>query len=154
MKHLLLSLFLLTPLIGCSPKPVVNGSLYNSPGSPQGAPMLLGLFKGVLPCADCPGIETELSLYHANIYTDEGTYRLKLTYLDRNVKPLVTEGDWTMLRGDADDENASVYQLDPDHPDKSLYYLRVNSNELLQLDKDEKKIDSGLNFKLQRVLNP
>jgi copper homeostasis protein (lipoprotein) len=154
MKRRLLPFFLLASLIGCSPKPMVNGSLYNSSSAPKGSPMLLGLFKGVLPCADCPGIETELALYHPNIYTDEGTYRLKLTYLDRNVKPVVTQGDWTMLRGDADDENASVYQLEPDHPEQSAYYLRVNSNELLQLDKDEKKIGSKLNFTLKRASNP
>ena len=65
---------------------------------------------------------------------------------------MVTQGDWTILRGDADHENASVYRIGAGPSGRNpLYYLWVNSNELLQLDKDEKKIDSKLNFTLKRV---
>jgi copper homeostasis protein (lipoprotein) len=151
MKTRIGCLLLLLTLIGCAPKPFTNASLYNSSQGPALGSLLLGTFQGTLPCADCPGIKTELSLYHPNLYTDEGTYVLKTTYLDRTVKPTVTQGEWTILRGDAADENASVYQLEPDHPDKSSYYLRVNTNELRQLDKDEKEIKSALNFTLKRV---
>ncbi len=151
MKFRISGLILLLTLVGCSPKPMTNGSLYNKAQGPAGGTLLLGTFQGTLPCADCPGILTELSLYHPNLYTDEGTYVLKLTTLDRDVKPLVAQGEWTILRGDAADENASVYQLEPDHPEKSTYYLRVNSNELRQLDKDEKEMTSKLNFTLKRV---
>ena len=145
-------LVLLLALAGCSsPKPMTNGSLYNTSHGPASGSLLLGTFKGTLPCADCPGIVTELSLYHPNLYTDEGTYILKLTYLDRNVKPQVTQGEWGMLRGDAADENASVYQLEPDHPEKSSYYLRVNATEVRMLDRDEKEMESKLNFTLKKV---
>jgi len=144
-------LVLLLALTGCSPKPMTNGSLYNTSQGPASGSLLLGTFKGTLPCADCPGIVTELSLYHPNLYTDEGTYILKLTYLDRNVKPQVTQGEWGMLRGDAADENASVYQLEPDHPEKSSYYLRVNATEVRMLDRDEKEMESKLNFTLKKV---
>ena len=122
-----------------------------TPHPPSGDAQLLGVFRGVLPCADCPGIETELTLYHAGPYVDEGTYSLKLTYRDRAVQPYVSRGDWTMIRGDAKDENASVYQLDPDHPEKSLYYLRVHPNELRQLGRNLKEMGSPLHFTLKRV---
>jgi copper homeostasis protein (lipoprotein) len=151
MKTRIGCLVLLLTLTGCSPKPFTNASLYNNNQSPVTGSLLLGTFQGTLPCADCPGIQTELSLYHPNLYTDEGTYVLKLTYLDRAVEPIVTQGEWTILRGDAADENASVYQLEPDHPEKSSYYLRVNAREIRMLDKDEKEMKTKLNFTLKRV---
>jgi hypothetical protein len=147
MKIRILGLLFLWTLAGCSPKPVVQHSLYNSTQGPSAGSLLLGVFKGTLP----PGVETELSLYHPNLYTDEGTYILKTSPAGSNTPPLVTRGDWTMIRGDAADENASVYQLEPDHPEKSVYYLRVNSGEVRKLDQDEKEIKSKLNFTLTKI---
>ncbi len=87
-------------------------------GSPRvGTAVLLGVYKGTLPCADCDGLETVLRIYAKGkfdftyaFYVRTQTYRGAphgdVTYSDR--------GEWTLLRGDATDENATVYQLNPD----------------------------------------
>ena len=46
-------------------------------------PLVLGPFVGTTPCADCPGIATELTLTRKDPYTAEGSYRLRMTYLER-----------------------------------------------------------------------
>lgn len=45
-----------------------------------------GRYFGTIPCADCPGIEMDLSL------SDGGVYALAETYLDAGTPPTVTEG--------------------------------------------------------------
>lgn len=152
MKYRNTLLVLLALMAGCSPKPLYNRSLYNVSVKPRNAATQPVLFKGVLPCADCPGIETELFLRHQGLYADPGTYVLKQIYLDRNSKPYITQGTWVILRGDVTDPTATVYQLNPGHPEKSVYYLRLNSDELRQLDRDKKPIDSRLNFTLKRAI--
>ena len=43
--------------------------------------VLIGTFEGILPCADCPGIKTELALYQDAANSENNTYTLKETYL-------------------------------------------------------------------------
>lgn len=45
-----------------------------------------GEYTGIEPCADCPGIETSLSL------KDDGTYALSQTYQGKDDVPKITEG--------------------------------------------------------------
>ena len=126
-------------------------------GSPSlGTAVLLGEYKGTLPCADCSGLETVLRLYAKGkfdttyaFYVRTQTYRGAphgdVTYSDR--------GDWAVLRGDATDENATVYQLNPDNGSSSeSLLLKENGNALVQLDRDQKPIDSKVNLTLRRVL--
>jgi len=107
-------------------------------------------FEGVLPCADCPGLKTELVLTPKGEGWAEGTYRLTETYLERG-GPMVTTGDWTTLRGDASDPDATVYQLDPDKPEGRRAFLRVGQDEALRiLDGDMKTLPPGLPDRLER----
>lgn len=107
-------------------------------------------FEGVLPCADCPGRKTELVLTPKGEGWAEGTYRLTETYLERS-GPRVTMGQWTTLRGDAVDPDAAVYQLDPDKPQGSRYFLRVGQDEAVRtLDGDLKTLPPGLPDRLNR----
>jgi NlpE N-terminal domain len=126
-------------------------------GSPNlGTAVLLGVYKGTLPCADCSGLETVLRLYAKGkfdttyaFYVRTQTYRGAphgdVTYSDR--------GDWAVLRGDATDENATVYQLnlDDDKASESLL-LQENGSALVQLDHDQKPINTKMNVTLRRVL--
>jgi copper homeostasis protein (lipoprotein) len=125
-------------------------------GAPKpGTAILLGIYKGTLPCADCDGLETVLRLYAKGkfdttyaFYVRTQTYRGAphgdVTFADR--------GDWTVLRGDATDENATVYQLNPDSEAKSeSLLLQDNGSSLVQLDRDQKPIDTTMNMTLKRV---
>jgi copper homeostasis protein (lipoprotein) len=94
----------------------------------------VGHFAGILPCADCRGIRTELIL--AGDWEGLNRYHLTETYLgtsqgDRTVE---REGAWTTLRGVPDDDNATVYQLDPDIAGARRHFLVVDERTLALLD--------------------
>lgn len=116
----------------------------------QTEPMTL-TFAGTLLCGDCPGIKTELVLTRKAAGWAEGTYRLTETYLERS-GPTVTTGDWTTLRGDALDEDATVYELNPDNPKTARHFLRVGDDQAIRtLDGDMKPLPKGLPDTLTRV---
>lgn len=48
-----------------------------------------GVYEGVLPCADCPGIKTRL------ILARDGRYELATQYLERQAAPSVVHGSFT-----------------------------------------------------------
>lgn len=84
---------------------------------PQGrpdVPVLLGEFKGTLPCADCQGVETSLTLIKKDEGTAEGSYVLIEIFVGKSPDPVVAEGKWTTLRGSAADPDDTVYELNPD----------------------------------------
>jgi predicted secreted protein len=125
-------------------------------GAPRvGAAVLLGVYKGTLPCADCEGLDTVLRLYMKSkfdftyaYYVRTQTYRGAphgdVTYSDR--------GEWTLLRGDATDDNATVYQLNPDNETSSEALLVQDGGaSLVELDRELKPIDSAMNLTLRRV---
>jgi copper homeostasis protein (lipoprotein) len=127
-----------------------------APGTPRpGTAILLGVYKGTLPCADCEGLYTVLRLYvkgkfdvtyafYVRTQTYRGTPHGDVVLTDR--------GDWALLRGDANDENATVYQLNPDDEQNSDSLLvQDNGNALVQLDRDQKPIDSQVNLTLRKA---
>jgi len=81
----------------------------------------------------------ELTLTRRGEYVAEGTYRLKRAYLDRG-PPVVSTGEWTTLRGDAEDENAVVYQLDPDKDGVGWSFEKLSETRIRLLDRDFKVI--------------
>ena len=134
-------------------KPAAPPSVAAAPPAP--APIvpepLVLKFSGVLPCADCPGIATELTLTRKAAGWAEGTYRLKETYIERGGPPVAT-GQWTTLRGDATDDDATVYELNPDQPDQARHFLRVGDDAAVRaLTRDLKTWPAGLPDTLKRV---
>ena len=63
-----------------------------------------GVYAGLMPCGDCSGMQTTLTLVRKASGWAEGRYLLRQTYVGRRVPPLVKTGDWTTLRGSAADE--------------------------------------------------
>jgi copper homeostasis protein (lipoprotein) len=125
-------------------------------GAPRaGTAILLGVYKGTLPCADCAGLDTVLRLYAKGKFdTTYAFYVRTQTYRGApNGDVVLTDrGDWTVLRGDATDENATVYQLKPDdEPNSESLLLQDNGNSLVQLDREQKPIESEMNLMLKRV---
>lgn len=54
-----------------------------------------GAYEGVLPCADCPGIRTRLTL------GSDGAFERRTLYLDRQVAPSIARGQFTWQAGGA-----------------------------------------------------
>lgn len=111
-------------------------------------PLTLGPFQGVLPCADCPGIRTELTLTRKGEGRAEGTYRLSETYIDRGAA-IVTMGEWTTHRRDAADEDAVVYELNPDKPEAVRYFRKLSAGEIQALDRELKDWPASLPSRLK-----
>ncbi|WP_433971307.1 copper resistance protein NlpE N-terminal domain-containing protein [Tunturiibacter lichenicola] len=125
-------------------------------GSPQlGTAVLYGVYKGTLPCADCSGLETVLRLYAKGKFdTTYAFYVRTQTYrgAPHGYVVLSDRGEWAVLRGDATNPDATVYQLNPDDEQHSDSWLVSGQGSLLlQLDRDQKPIDSKMNLTLRRV---
>jgi hypothetical protein len=125
-------------------------------GAPlPGTAIVFGVYKGTLPCGDCSGLDTVLRLYAKGKF--DTTYAFYIRTQTYRGAPhgdvvLTDRGDWALLRGDATDENATVYQLNPDDEQHSDSWLvQNNGNALVQLDRDQKSIDTKMNLTLRRV---
>lgn len=107
-------------------------------------------YSGVLPCADCEGIATELTL-SANAENKENHFTMKETYQGKNLS-FPSEGNFAVLQGTPSDPAATVIQLNPDK-DRNLqrYFQKVSGNELRQLDNEMRPIDSKNNYSLKKV---
>jgi hypothetical protein len=112
---------------------------------------LVAQYRGVLPCADCPGIDTTLSLLaNSPNDLDHTRYVLKSSYQERN-NTFTETGTWTIVHGTPDHPGATVYQLKPKDGGQPTNFLRISDNEILQLDSERRRIDSKLNFSLKRT---
>ena len=85
-----------------------------------------GIYKGLIPCADCEGIDVQITLN-----TDE-TYQISYLYLGKSSSPFLSSGKFVW------DENGSIITLESDS--LGHYYL-VGENKLTQLDNDKKIIE-------------
>ncbi|WP_160290263.1 copper resistance protein NlpE N-terminal domain-containing protein [Flavihumibacter solisilvae] len=88
-----------------------------------------GNYRGVIPCADCPGIEITLRLNSNN------TYEMQQTYLERNIAPITSSGNFSWL------DNGSKIVLDSE---KDKRRFQVGENRLFWLDQDGKRITGAL----------
>lgn len=75
-----------------------------------------GIYKGVLPCADCEGIETEVTL------RDDNSYVIKRLYLGKDETVFEETGDlqWTedgstVVLTNSNDGNATLYKVGENH---------------------------------------
>jgi len=113
----------------------------------------LGTFAGTLPCADCAGIRTTLTLYVEQPSGKPARYELSETYLQTRDGDRVfsKKGRWTLLRGTASDPDAIVYQLDYDQPKTARSFLKVGDHELRLLDRMQNEISTPAPHSLQRI---
>jgi len=125
---------------------------------PQGrpdVPVLLGEFKGTLPCADCQGVETSLTMIKKDEGTAEGSYVLIETFVGKSADPVVAEGNWTTLRGSAADPDDTVYELNPDSLEfQRRAFLKVNDYVIRLLGAGQAELTGGGNMSLQASPDP
>jgi uncharacterized lipoprotein NlpE involved in copper resistance len=119
-----------------------------APASPHGK--LIATYRGVLPCADCPGIDTTVKLFAPGAQDTHGLYMIHRAYEERKSSYNET-GTWTLEKGAPDKASASVYVLKPETGSGVTNFLRVGDNEIKQLDNDRKPFGGTVNFSLKRV---
>ena len=121
-----------------TPSPVPHGS------------QILGVFLGDTPCtaqvrplfqipsdADCDQMIWSLVLYQDPETKIPTTYQLNTSYglskqgtndLIGGGIPIVMEGKWTITSGIKSDPDAIVYEINPDDPQTTVSFLKVNEN--------------------------
>ena len=87
-----------------------------------------GTYKGTIPCANCEGIQTTLTL-------DDATYVLEMTYLGKSDQVYKTEGQFVW------NEEGSCIALDNEETNGFNTQFRVGENVLWQLDYEGKQIE-------------
>lgn len=117
--------------------------------TPSPTPLLSDVFNGILPCADCQGIDETLTLSKDSPEATGGAYKLKDVYLGKDAIPFETTGKWTIIKGSATDKNATVYKLTTEKGEVS-YYLLADPDTLKPLDKQKKLIQAPFNLNLTR----
>jgi uncharacterized lipoprotein NlpE involved in copper resistance len=105
--------------------------------------MLPASFSGVLPCADCPGLQ-----YHIEFH-DDGSYRMRMTYLERGAngagKDVDDAGAWQLVL------DGQRVTLRSDQNTTTTFAIR-NPDTLRLLDKSGEEIESKLNYDLKRAI--
>ena len=123
---------------GCAPD-TGDATVSGTATRPDAAsvPELPATYVGVLPCADCPGIE-----YHLDLFP-ESAYYLKQTYLERDAS-IDRIGAWSSSQ-----ESATLTLFGESD---ELTRLRIVGRDTLRLlDREGRDIESSLNYELARV---
>jgi len=109
-------------------------------------------YEGVLPCADCSGIKTTLTLF-----TPSRHFTMEKTYLGMEGLAMAfgAEGSWTRFKGRPGDPGAVIIRLEEEGPEGTSYFEVVNPDgkggtALRALDKEMKPIETRANVTLQR----
>ena len=107
------------------------------PTQPAELTPMLQSWRGVIPCADCEGIETSLFL------GKDGTWVMNDHYQGVNREPssFGSYGTWA--------RTADKLVLTDSHGEKSFY--RAKGDKLEMLDREGNPIDSKLNYTLEPV---
>ena len=100
----------------------------------------VGDYKGVLPCADCAGIETELEL------KADQSYELTEEYLGKQSGELKAKGHFSF-----DAEQKNLIRLDSQGQNRK-FLLGEHFVELRDLQTGQ-AINSNLNYKLMKEMN-
>jgi uncharacterized lipoprotein NlpE involved in copper resistance len=89
-----------------------------------------GVYTGVLPCADCEGIETQLTL------NENKTYSISRKYLGKeDDRPFVSNGRWEWM------SNNAMKLNDPSGPPTLIY---VMEGKVLMLDRSGNRVTGNL----------
>lgn len=103
-----------------------------------------GVYVGVIPCADCEGIETSLELYSTMKYI------LTTKYLGKGEETYTTTGNFKW------NEQGNTIILIENNKSEIAYAFFVGENTLTQLDQSGNRIDGELSEKyiLKKEMNP
>ena len=100
-----------------------------------------GNYSGVLPCADCEGIQTTITL------RADGTYERKLVYIGKSADPVQQSGRFSW--------NAAGSVVTLALPDGATQMYQVGENQLIHLDQAGNRIsgDLGTRYVLRQSIH-
>ena len=106
-------------------------------------------YAGTFPCADCPGIKTEITL------NKDSSFRMTEIYLERNdEEPIITNGTWEIIEDKNTKKGEIMYKLTVTNGQSGPFYylLTPNGNQLLSVDNSTMLplTAEGLNFTLTK----
>lgn len=105
------------------------------------------VFEGLLPCADCSGIETILKIDQIN-----NKFELSSIYKGKSLEKVFKEnGNLNTERGLEKDPDGTIYVLNWDKPqsEQTYYgYYSKNPEKIYMLDRNKKIIKSKLDYSL------
>lgn len=131
-----------------------NSHSHPSPTTTAKDTTLWKIYKGTIPCADCPGIVMELKLKD-NFTVESYQFELKETYLEAENgkdKSYESKGMYNFWRGNSKDENATIIVLNDDSAESAKrFFLQLGDSVLKIVDNKGDEIDSKLNFSLRKV---
>lgn len=128
------------PVAAAEPGPVAAESAGASSAAevPFDVKGFAGTFSGTLPCADCPGIDTTVTLKPDGTYAVHEVYQGKPGSFD-------SDGTWTA------EENGKRVRLDPNSKSEQDRVFAVKSNdEIESLDIEGKPIATAAPHSLRR----
>ncbi len=91
-----------------------------------------GVYYGVLPCADCEGIETEITL------NEDLTYKIRSRYLGESDSTYIREGGFSW-----DKSGSKITLKNIDNTIGSNRYM-VGENKLIKLDMSGNRIEGDI----------
>jgi copper homeostasis protein (lipoprotein) len=129
-------------LFACSGKPQTETE---AEADKTEASMYAGVYGGILPCADCEGIDTELTL------NEDNTFTFIEFYLNKSESDLfLTEGSWETEGSPA---HIALKESATQGAPRKLYFAPVmhgQNRDLIMLDQNARPIKSDLNYTLLR----
>ncbi len=129
---------------GCNP---TSSKTTTETTTPTPTPKLteVGPFYGTLPCTDCAGIETVLTLYFDPQTNEPVKYFANETYVNQT-SPLSSQGKFIKI----DKDGKTLFQIEPEDSELSKYYLQVNENTLRQLDRNGNEFANKTSYELKK----
>jgi len=107
------------------------------------------VYQGVLPCADCSGIQTTLTLYRDQA-DQPSRFELRQQYLDgaKAGGSDVDRGNWIAERQSVGGKSYPLFILNPTDPEEQFRFLQKASNAVDMLNADGEPVESDLNYTL------
>jgi hypothetical protein len=127
----------------------ITASAQSDKTTPATEKMLTDIFKGQV-LLDNTRYITQLVLTHCR-YCDEGKFILQETKVESKAgdKPIEIKGDWTVIEGDAENQYATVVEIDAGKD--TLYFLRWEEGNLQKLDAQLRAISPVKKYLLRKV---
>ena len=91
-----------------------------------------GTYEGTLPCADCPGLKTLMTI------NTDSTFHMEETYLERSESPIITEGTWSL------DKDVITFTTG----DYKFEYKVISEKEIKWAPNGQEITDTDLNWSL------